>query len=533
MPTPDPVVCGPGFTPRDTSKIPSSELTRGERMIRFIETHCVVPEGDLVGQLVELDIYQKRFILDVYDNPEMTDTAILSIARKNAKTATIAFLVIGHIIGPEAIQNSRIVSGALSRDQASEVYNYASKSIQMSPTLCDLVTLTPSSRMIHGTIMNVTYQAISADGKTAHGKSPIVAILDEVGQIKGPNSSFVDAITTAQGAYRNPLLFYISTQAAEDGDFFSIQIDDARDYQPKKTVCHVYTADPKAKLTSVRAWKAANPALGKFRSREDMEKQAKKAERMPTFENTFRNLNLNQRVTTHSPFVSKSVWEGCGKEPKPLSEAVRLWGGLDLSGRLDLTSLVILAEFKTGPLGVFPYFWAPAIGLKDRAKQDRQPYDIWAKQGWLMTTPGKSVNYEHVLEYIDEVILPSTDAPLASIAFDRWRIDILEKDAEDMGISLPLVPFGQGFKDMGPAIEIMEEKLLNRGLAHSGNPILTMCAANAVAVYDPAGNRKLDKNKATGRIDGVVALAMALGAKDKEPEKKRERTYQVLTLGAK
>lgn len=484
-------------------------MTRGEKVIRFIETYCVVPEGEHVGEPVKLAPFQIRFILEVYDNPAITDTAILSIARKNAKTGTIAFLVLAHTVGPEAKRNSRIISGAMSREQAAEVYNLASKCVQLSEKLSDLIRIIPSSKTLIGLPMNVEYKAISAEGKTAHGKSPILAILDEVGQIRGPQSDFVDAITTAQGAYDNPLLIYISTQAASDADFLSIQIDDARTNKPPKTVCHVYAADPAADVMDEQAWRDANPALGLFRSERDMRKQAEKADRMPSFENTFRNLNLNQRVSTVSPFVSRNVWQETVGEMWPRESIVRWVAGLDLSARKDLTAFVLVGlNADDHPVRVEPYFWTPSVGLLDRAHTDRQPYDVWHKQGYLRTTPGATVDYDYVAKELAEI---TEGIELDAVAFDRWRIDVFEKAVERAELDLPLVKFGQGFKDMSPALDELESALLNKRLIHSGDPVLTMCAANAVVTRDPADNRKLDKHKATGRIDGMVALTMACG----------------------
>lgn len=480
-------------------------MTRGQAVCKFIEAHCVVPEGVLVGQPVKLDRFQRKFILAVYDNPHITDTAILSMARKNAKTALIAFLVLAHLVGPEAVTNSRIVSGAMSKEQAAEVYNYASKCVSLSPDLGDFVHSVPSTKKLLGLPLQTEYQAISADRKTAHGKSPIVAILDEVGQVDGPQDDFIDAITTAQGAYDNPLLIYISTQAKTDGDLFSILIDDANKNKPPKTVCHVYEAPKDAGLMNKRAWKKANPALGKFRSMADMQKQAEKASRMPSFENTFRNLNLNQRVSRLSNFVSNDTWKACGDKPEAFDGEV--WAGLDLSSRKDLTALVVVGE-AGGKVRVDSYFWTPEVGLIDRAKEDRQPYDVWEKQGFLRTTPGATVDYDFVAKELAEIL---GGLELVTLAFDRWRIDVLEKALERIEIELPMQPFGQGFKDMSPAIDKLEELLLNGRIAHANHPVLTMCAANAVVTKDPAENRKFDKHKTKGRIDGLVALTMAVG----------------------
>ena len=482
-------------------------MTKAEKVIAFIERYCFVPEGASVGQPIKLEPFQKKFIIDVYDNPAGTNHGIFSIGRKNGKTALIACLLLAHLVGPVAVQNSQIVSGALSREQASIVFNLAVKMVQFNPRLSNIVSIKPSGKRLIGLPMNVEYKALAADGRTAQGLSPVLAILDEVGQVQGSQSAFVDAITTAQGAHKDPLLLTISTQAANDADLLSIWIDDAKSSGDPHTVCHVYTADKDLKITDPEAWKQANPALGVFRSEDDIRKLAEKANRMPSFENTFRNLNLNQRVSTVSTFVSQDVWKENGGEPESPS-GLTVYGGLDLSARTDLTAFILTAKDYSGAVSVYSYFWTPEIGLSDRAKRDRSPYDTWAKQGFLRTTPGATVDYAHVVRDIAEIL---RDFDIAAIAFDRWRIDIFKKEMDAQGINLPLVPFGQGFKDMSPAIDALESDLLNSQLRHGMNPVLTMCAANAVITQDPAGNRKFEKHKATGRIDGMVALSMARG----------------------
>jgi len=491
-------------------------LTRGQKVIKFIETYCVVPEGDHVGKPVKLAPFQKKFILAIYDNKHITDTAILSIARKNAKTGTIAFIMLAHLVGPEAVQNSRIISGAMSKEQAAEVYNLASKCVLLSPKLNARIRIISSQKKMVGLPMNVEYQAISADKHTAHGKSPILAILDEVGQIKGPQDDFVDAIETAQGAYENALMIYISTQAATDSDFFSILIDDAKKNKPKKTVCHVYTTPKKAKLLDVKSWRQSNPALGLFRSMSDMRKLAEKAARMPTAENKFRNLNLNQRVSVNSPFVSHDTWKACGGKVKvELKDCEEIYGGLDLSSHIDLTALILIGLYK-GKWYVFCHFWTPEKGLKERAQKDRVPYDLWVKQGYLAAVPGATIDFEYVAREMMEI---TEGLNVTGIAFDRWRMQYLKKELEKLPFDADImVDWGQGFKDMAPALDAIEGYILEETLCHGDNPVLTMCAANAVVTKDPAGNRKLDKFKTSGRIDGMVSLAMAAGVSQRDIE---------------
>jgi phage terminase large subunit-like protein len=487
--------------------------TRGEKVIRFIETYCLTPEGEHVGKPILLAPFQKKFIKAVYDNKHGTRRAYLSIARKNGKTALIAGILLAHLIGPEAQLNSQIISGAQSRDQAALVFNLAAKMVQLSQELSGIVRIVPSGKRLIGLPLNVEYRALAADGTTAHGLSPILAILDEVGQVRGSQDDFVDAITTAQGAHKSPLLVAISTQAASDADLFSQWLDDAEQSQDPKIVSHVYAARAGADVMDKQAWKDANPALGIFRSLPDLEEQAKQAARMPSSENTFRNLILNQRVSTVTPFISKNVWDSNAGKLLDFGDAP-VWAGLDLSARTDLTALVIIGKIA-GTWHVQTHFWTPENGLSDRSKRDRQPYDVWVRQDYMHTTPGSTVDYEFVAQDIGNIL---SGLNVKSVAYDRWRITILKKEFDSLGIELPLVEWGQGFKDMSPAIDTLESELLNGRIAHGNHPVLTMCAANAVISRDAAGNRKLDKHKATGRIDGLVAMAMAFGVANAEQE---------------
>jgi len=487
-------------------------MTRAARIIEFIERYCLVPDGAQVGQPLVLAEFQKQFIRDVYDNPAGTRRAILSVARKNGKSGLIAGLLLAHLVGPEAKQNAQIVSGAMSRDQAALVFNLASKMVQLSPKLSSLVRIIPSGKRLLGLPLNTEYKALAADGKTAHGLSPVLAILDEIGQVRGPQSDFIDAITTSQGAHEAPLLIAISTQAANDADLLSQWIDDARNSQDPRIVCHLYAAPAGCDLLDESAWRAANPALGTFRSLDDLREQLTQAQRMPSMANSAMNLLLNMRVSTVSPFISPDVWKACAGPVLPFDGPV--WCGIDLSARLDLTAMVIVGQVDE-VWHVQSYFWCPESGIEDRSRRDRAPYSTWHRQGYLRTTPGASVDYEHVAADIAEIL---ADLDVRGIAFDRWRIDLLKKEFDRLGVDLPLVEHGQGFRDMSVALDALEAELLNGRIAHGGNPVLTMCAANAVVTKDPAGGRKLDKAKATGRIDGLQALAMAMGVASKATE---------------
>lgn len=459
----------------------------------------------MVGQPIKLADFQRKFILAVYDNPAGTRRAYLAIGRKNGKSALIACLVLVHLVGKVAKQNSQLVSGARSRDQAAVVFKLASKMVQLSPDLRRMIRIIPSSKTLIGLAMNTEYRALAAEGTTAHGLSPVLSILDEVGQIKGPQDDFVDAITTAQGAHEEPLLIAISTQAPTDADLFSIWLDDAERSADPTIVSHVYAAPDDCELDDEEAWKAANPAIDIFRSRRDVAEQAAQAQRMPSSENTFRVLTLNQRRNMVAAFVSANVWKAGNRAPAEFTGLV--FGGLDLSATTDLTALVLTCRMD-GVLNVLPFFWMPEDSVAEASKRDRAPYDVWVRDGLLRTTPGKVIDYDFVARDIGAITSGMT---VAKIGFDRWRMDRMQMALDRQGVALPLESFGQGYVSMSPALDALESDLLQENVAHGGHPVLAMCAANAVALPDPAGNRKLDKSKATGRIDGLVALTMAEG----------------------
>lgn len=467
-----------------------------------------MPEGAHVGQPIRLRPWQQKVIKGVYDSS--TRRAIVSFGRKNGKTSLASFLLLLHLCGPEARPNSQLFSAAQSRDQAAILFALAAKIVRMSPELNSVVAVRDTAKQLYCEELGTLYRALSAEASTAYGLSPVFTVHDELGQVRGPRSELYEALETASGAQAEPLSVIISTQAPTDADLLSVLIDDAKAGHDPRTKLFMFAAPDDADPFSEEAIRAANPAFGDFLNPSEVMEQAAAAKRMPSRESAFRNLILNQRTDQTSPFVSRGVWQRCGGEPDlEALQAGPVFVGLDLSARNDLTALVAVARDQDGVWHVWPQFFAPALGLSDRAQRDRAPYDVWRDAGYLTATPGASVDYAVVAEALCALC---DDYDVAAIAFDRWRIDVLRAELARLGRELPLVEFGQGFKDMAPALDALEGELLAERLRHGGHPLLTWCAANAVATRDAAGNRKLDKGKATGRIDGMVALAMAIGA---------------------
>jgi len=485
-------------------------LTRGERNCKWIEQHCCIPEGKMVGQQVNLTRHQRRWIKRIYDSP--TRTFILSMARKNAKTALSAFIVLLHLCGPEARANSQLYSAAQSRDQAAILFELAAKVVRMSSDLSQYVNIRDTAKELLCGELGTFFKALSADATTKFGLSPALVIHDELGQVVGPRSQLFEALETASAAQENPLSIIISTQAPTDADLLSLLIDDALTGADPRNKVELCTAPMDMDPFSVKAIRKANPHFDNFMNKEEVLRQASDAKRLPSRESSYRNLILNQRVEARSPFVSRSIWQESGAAPRSL-EGQAVFGGLDLSSVSDLTALVLVGEEGD----VVPTFWLPDEGLAEKSRNDRVPYDKWAKEGYLQTCPGRAIEYEFVAEYLRWVF---DHYEVMRLNFDRYNMRHLRPWLEKAGFTEDelerFVEFGQGFKDMSPALRELESRLLSRKLRHGNHPVLTMCAANAVAISDPAGGRKFTKAKTTGRIDGMVALAMALAAVGQE-----------------
>lgn len=483
------------------------ELTRAERNIEWIEEHCRVPDGKDVGKDVVLRPFQKSALKKIYDNPGGIRRAIISVGRKNAKTATAAFLLLLHLCGPEHKKNSELYSTALSRDQAAITFKLAAKCVRLSPTLRHFVIIRDTNKELYCPELGTLYAALSAEASTAMGKSPVFTVHDELGQVSGPTHSLYEAMETATSAHESPLSVIISTQAPTDGDLLSILIDDAQEENDPRTVLILYTADEDADPFIEETIRQANPAFGDFQNAKEILDMAENARRMPSREAEYRNLVLNQRVEASNPFVTKSVWDANDGEPEGWGT---VYAGLDLSETSDLTALIMVSPVD-GFFGVKSYFWLPEDGIAERSRKDRVPYDVWANEGNLLTTPGRSIEYEYVASLIAKMF---DEMDIRKVAFDRFNMRHFRPWLVKAGLSEAFIDdrfeeFGQGYVSMSPALRSLESMLLNEKIRHGGHPVLKMCAANAVVKMDEAGNRKLDKKKSRGRIDGMVSLAMA------------------------
>ena len=379
---------------------------RAKRVIDFIEL-LTVPAGIGKGKPFKLQKWQKAFIRDIYepalpDGRRVVRRAILSMARKNGKTALIAAIALAHLVGPEKESYGEIYSAANDRDQAAIVFKFAKQLVEQEPELRDLIDVINSTKTMVARDTNSIYRAVSAEAGTKHGYAPSVVIYDELAQSR--NRDLYDVLDTSFGAREEPLFIVMSTQSNDPEHVLSKLIDDGLAGIDPSIVCHLHAAKEDCRLEDQAEWYKANPALGTFRDYDDFISAIKKAVRMPAEEPKVRNLFLNQRVNPTTTLISRAEWSSCAGqvEFEPLED---VYLGVDLSSVVDLTALVMGST--TDPCRVKSFFWKPAEMLVQQSEKDfgagNHRYVEWHNAGWLMTTPGNSIDPETVARFIAEL----------------------------------------------------------------------------------------------------------------------------------
>jgi phage terminase large subunit-like protein len=485
------------------------DLTRSQKVIAFCED-LTITSGPDEGKKLRLRDWQRAFIRAVYEPDETgrrhVRTAVLSLGRKNGKTQLAAALALCHLSGPEAESRGEVYSCANDRFQASKIFHEMVAMIERHSYLTYRTNIQRFVKQIEDMGNGSVYAALTAEAKTKLGLSPTFCIYDELGATR--DRALYDAMDTAMGARKEPLLMVISTQAADDLAPMSRLIDyglrvNAGDIIDPTFHLTLHTAPLDADPWKFETWRLANPALGDFRSLEDVERLAAQAQRMPTQEASFRNLILNQRVAAEARFIERSEWTACNGEAV-IPDGAEVHAALDLGSTRDMSALILIHEDDDNVFSVKPFYWLPG-DVRARAEEDKVPYEVWVKDGHV-TPVGSSTDPRAIALKIAEL---NGRYRIMTIAFDRWRIADLKRELDAIGCPVPLKEHGQGYKDMSPAVDILERMVVQKRMRHGGHPVLTWNAFNAVVTIDATKARKLDKAKSIGRIDGLVALAMA------------------------
>jgi phage terminase large subunit-like protein len=414
------------------------------------------------------------------------------------------------------VSKAYIATHNTKKDQAKVLFRDAVAMVQQSPALAERLVMSGGVEKT-----NIAYLAkgsffrpISTEdrGRGQSGPRPHCGLLDEIHE--HPTNAMVEFMRAGTKGRRQALIFMITNSGSDresvcyDYHDYGVKVcsGDIEDDSFFAFICSLDEEDDPFHDPS--CWIKANPSLGITFQPKYLEEQVRQALGMPSKQNLVLRLNFCRWTDAESAWIGRDQWLAC---ERPLDrsdfDGRECYGGLDLSGRRDLTAYAEVFPSEDGSLDAFVEFWTPKDTLKEREDQDRAPYQQWERAGHLHAVPGKVIDYAHVVERLGE---RSAKVEISAIAYDRWRIENLKADADAAGLDLNLVECGQGFKDMSPAVEAMEEAILNGTLRVHVNPVLRWNVASAVLEEDAAGNRKFTKRKATGRIDGLVALAMAV-----------------------
>lgn len=407
-------------------------------------------------------------------------------------------------------------AAAVKKDQAKVLFRDAVAMVEQSPALRERLTMGDALEK-----HNIAYLAkgsffrpISTEqrGRGQSGPRPHFAALDEIHE--HPTNAMVEFMRAGTKGRRQALIFMITNSGHDrqsvcwDYHLYGAEVC-AGIREDDSFFAYIAALDPEDDpFKDESCWAKANPSLGVTFTEKYLREQVQQAKGMPSKQNIVLRLNFCRWTDAEDAWIGKEQWDACEADIDIESLYGREgYAAFDLSGKRDLTAGAFVFPADDGTFDAFVEFWTPADTLADREDIDRVPYRQWRDEGHLLTTPGKTVDYSFVAARVGEL---HADFDLVKAAYDRWRIDDLRRELDAEGVSLELVECGQGFKDMAAAVEALEQAILNGRLRVKRNPVLRWNAASAVLEEDAAGNRKFTKRKATGRIDGIVALAMAM-----------------------
>ena len=483
--------------------------------VRFIE--CLAhTKGTWAGKPFELIDWQERIIRDLFgilkpNGYRQFNTAYIEIPKKNGKSELAAAVALLLTCG-DGEERAEVYGCAADRQQAAIVFDVAADMVRMCPALSKRVKILTSQKRIVYVPTNSFYQVLSAEAYSKHGFNIHGVVFDELHT--QPNRKLFDVMTKGSGDARmQPLYFLITTAGTDTNSICYEQHQKAQDILEGRKIDKtfypvIYGAPDDADWTSPEVWKKSNPSLGETIGMDKVEAACESAKQNPGEENAFRQLRLNQWVKQTVRWMPMHKWDACKVDfDESLLEGRVCYGGLDLSSTTDITAFVLVfpPTDEDDHYYILPYFWLPEETLDLRVRRDHVPYDLWQRQGFLMTTEGNVVHYGFIENFIDEL---GTRFNIREIAFDRWGAVQMSQNLEGLGFTL--VQFGQGYRDMSPPTKELMKLTLEQKIAHNGHPVLRWNMDNIFIKRDPAGNIKPDKEKSTEKIDGTVATIMAL-----------------------
>jgi phage terminase large subunit-like protein len=490
------------------------DAKKAERVVTFIE-QLKHTKGEFHGQNFLLLEWQKEIIRTVFgvikaDGYRQFKTCYCEVAKKQGKT-TLAAAIALYLLLADGEHGAEIYSCAADRAQASLIYQEAVNMAELCPAIRKRVKIIQSQKRMVFAEGQAFYQVLSSESYGKHGLNPHAVLFDETHV--ADREMFRIMTHGASDARRQPVHLFITT-AGNDTNSIGYELHcKAKDVRDGKKIDStflpiIYAADEADDWVLPATWTKANPSLGVTVQLENLKLACESAKQTPSEENSFRQLRLCQWVKQNVRWLPLHLWDKCEEvfEERDLEKRV-CYGGLDLSSTGDITAFVLVfpPTSDDDKYFVLPYFWIPEDNLGLRVRRDHVPYDEWKRLGLLQTTEGNVIHYGFIERFIEKL---GERFNIREIAFDRWGATHVAQNLEDAGFVV--VPFGQGFASMSPPTKELEMFIKQQRVAQNGNLILRWMLDNVSIRMDAAGNVKPDKEKSSEKIDGVVAMIMAL-----------------------
>lgn len=488
---------------------------KANHVINFIQ-QLKLTKGKWAGQPFkllpwEIDLIKKTFGTLREDGTRQYRTVYVEIPKKSGKSEIAAAIAL-YMLLADGESNAEVYVAACDRQQASIIFNTSLNFVEGNKTLSRVTKTIRSTKRVVYPRTGSFFQVLSSDVKSKSGLNVSCVILDEIWTY--PNPDLAKMLTTGSGdAREQPLFIYLTTAGNKLRGYGWDMHCKAKDVLSGKRIDPtflpiIYGLEEGDDWEDEKNWYKANPSLGHTIKIERVREHFLQAKQDPAEEALFKQLRLNMWLKQQVKWMPMANWDKCSTpvDPKKL-KGRECYGGLDLSSSIDITAFVLV--FPPIPEDdkyyVLPYFWIPEENLDLRVRRDHVPYDIWKQQGYLQTTEGNVIHYGFIEKFIEELW---KDYNIKEIAFDRWGAVQMTQNLEGAGFTV--VPFGQGYKDMSPPTKELMKLTLEEKIAHGGHPVLSWMMDNIHVRTDPAGNIKPDKEKSTEKIDGAVALIMAL-----------------------
>jgi len=488
------------------------------KAVKFFEKYLKHTKGEHYGKPFKLAKWQKEEIIKPLfgtlneDGTRQHRLAFVEVPKKNGKSEIAAGVAL-YLLFADNEPGAEIYGAAADREQASIVYRVARDMILQSPELMKRCTIRDSTKRIVLLERGSFYHALSAEAFRQHGVNASGIIFDELHTQR--TRELWDTLRYAGDTRRQPLIFSITTAGFDKTTICYEQHDYAQKVLDSTITdptyfAYIRTIDNPENWHDENEWFKANPALGDFLKLDAFRAAYQEACNSPSKLNAFLRLRLNVWTSSYSAWMPTHKWDECNLYPidEQELEGKRCYAGLDLSSKIDITALSFVFPPQEGldKFVVLSEFFVPEETVISRTRDEGVPYDVWVRDGYIHATPGNTVDYEFIENRFKQAI---EKYQIPEFAFDVWNATYMAQNLEKDHDIEP-IPFAQNARNFSGPMKELEKLVLEKNINHGGNPVLRWMASNVQAREDANLNIMPNKKESKEKIDGMVALMMAL-----------------------